>query len=130
LISCVKSVGKNIKRSARRRGEWECQNRAAVYLGWAGICKKQRRDCGALVKKFAGLVTKSKERGGGNGEEREGVKYPRDSDESGRVSPGIKRGRDSLRGIVSDEIFGRRIVMTGASHCQREREKKGGYQFS
>jgi hypothetical protein len=74
LISCVKSARKNIKRSARRRGEGECQNRAAVYLGWARICKKQWRDCGAPVQNFAGLSTKSRERGGGNGEEREGVK--------------------------------------------------------
>jgi hypothetical protein len=41
LISYVKSVGKNITRCARRRGEGECQNRAAVYLGWAEICEKQ-----------------------------------------------------------------------------------------
>jgi hypothetical protein len=129
MIGCVIEHGKNVRGCAGRRGEGECQIRVAVYLGWAGICKKQWRDCGAPVKNFAGLATKSRERGGGNGEEREGVKYPRDSDESGRVSPGIKRGRDSLRGIVSGEIFGRRIVMTGASHCQREREKKGGYQF-
>jgi hypothetical protein len=48
-ISYVKSIGKGIKGSARRRGEEEYQIRVAVYLGLAGICEEQWRGCGALT---------------------------------------------------------------------------------
>jgi hypothetical protein len=65
-ISYVKSIGKNVTRCARVRGEGECQIRAAVSLGVAGFDETWRRMSRAPVSYCVGLAAPQTGEGEGN----------------------------------------------------------------
>jgi hypothetical protein len=65
-ISCVKSIGKNVTRCARVRGEGECQNRAAVSPGVAEFDETWRRMSRAPVSYCVTLAVPRTGEGEGN----------------------------------------------------------------